>query len=107
MICFRCCAVVRKPKEKQMKFELRRIRTGSKSGEQGSTIVLAKGIAVIGAKPDQTQLKVEASITISAAQKRGSAGDPIPGTELGALRLLMENAVKAVREHEASQAAAR
>lgn len=87
-----------------MKFELRRIRTGSKSGEQGSTIVIAKGVAVVGAKPDQTKLEVEASITISAAQKRGSTTDPVPGTELGALRLLMENAVKAVREHEAKAA---
>jgi hypothetical protein len=89
-----------------MKFELRRVRTGNKPGEQGTTIVKAKATAVVGAKPDQTRLDVEASITITAAESRGAKGSLIPGKELAVLRLLMENAVKAVRAHEASQAAA-
>jgi|WetSurMetagenome_2_1015567.scaffolds.fasta_scaffold1602250_1 hypothetical protein len=85
-----------------MKFELRRVRTSNKPGEQGTTIVSAKAIATVGAKPDQTRLDVTASITITAAEARGAKSSLIPGKELAVLRLLMENAVKAVREHEAA-----
>lgn len=86
-----------------MKFELRRVRTTHKSGEQNSIVGRAKAILLLGEKPNYTRIELETSSTASAAELRG--GVSASSTEVSALKKLMELAAEKHRSYEAEQAA--
>lgn len=86
-----------------MKFELRRVRTTKVNGEQNSIIGKAKGILLLGDKPDYKRIEIAASHTITAAELRGGVSPE--SAEVSALKNLVQLASKECRLYEAEQAA--